>query len=255
MEHKLEMLIALVSAIVCVSSNAIPVIPHFTHDCKGSDEPNCSSGARAMHDAMMRVLAANHEYGRGIHSLHKLYNQLSHDFTFLKNQLNSLEKKFVQDKLQQINERHTNFKPQVLLKPSPDIQIHGHPDHTSTQTLEDLLAASHMWSLDEFNSFQTLLINITTSLRTQGLKTSKLFKRVNSFRKDVKKCTHLVRQIDKKQVNFVDKLEFEENWRKQRGINGQLESRLSQVENLLNSPHTVLQNDGYPREVKTTQGE
>ena len=217
-------------------SNAIPAIPpvYFPSDCKGM--PNCNGAMSTVQNAVVRILTAHHEYGQGIHSLHKLYDQLSKDLVHLKDQLNSLEKKYVMDKLDEANKNEIISKASSTSKPSPDLQVHGHVDDTEPETLEELFKNNHIWTVQEFNSFQTLFINITTNLRTQARRSSKLLKRVNSYRKDVKKYTHLVRHLDKKLLTHVDKASFEENSRKQKTINSQLESRITQLEQLLNRP-------------------
>ena len=227
-----------------VKSNAIPAIPplYFPSDCKGM--PNCNGAMSTVQDAVVRILTAHQEYGQGIHSLHKLYGELSKDFANLKNQLNSLEKKYVTDKLQETNKSEASTKiPSTFKKQPPDVQVHGHAEDIMPKTLEELFENNHIWTIHEFNSFQTLFINITTNLRTQARKSSKLLKRINTFRKDVKKYTHLVRHMDKKLLNHADKDSFEENSRKQKTINTKLESRITQLEQLLNRPAKFAQRD------------
>ena len=222
--------------VVDVKSNAIPAIPpvYFPSDCKGM--PNCNGAMSTVQNAVVRILTAQHEYGQGIHSLHKLYDQLSKDFANLKDQLDSLEKKYVINKLDEANKKDTTSKLSSTSTPSPDLQVYGHVHDIEPETLEELFKNKHIWTVQEFNSFQTLFINITTNLRTQARRSSKLLKRVNSYRKDVKKYTHLVRHLDKKLLTHVDKVSFEENSRKQKTINSQLESRITQLEQLLNRP-------------------
>ena len=246
---KVEMCAYLLLTVLCmvvdVRSNAIPAFPsvYFPSDCKGL--PNCNGGFSTLQNSMVKILTANHEYGRGIHSLHKLYGQLAKDFANLKDQLNSLEKKYVLDKLYETNTKQSTLKPFATSKPAPDIQVHGHVDDVGCKSLDDLFKNNHIWTDQEFHSFQTLFINITTNLRTQARRSSKLLKRVNSYRKDIKKYIHLVRHLDKKLLNHVDKDSFEENSRKQKTINSQLESRVRQLELLLNRPDSYLQRDGH----------
>ena len=243
-EMAVYLLLTVLYMVVDVRSNAIPAIPpvYFPSDCRGM--PNCNGGISTLQNAIVRILSANHEYGRGIHSLHKLYGQLSKDFANLKDQVNSLEKKYVLNKLQESNSEQSTLKPFTTSTPAADLQVHGHVDDVGCKTLGDMFKNNHIWTNQEFNSFQTLFINITTNLRTQARRSTRLLKRVNSYRKDIRKYIHLVRHLDKKLLNHVDKDSFEENSRKQRAINTQLESRVRQLEQLLNRPDNYLQRDG-----------
>ena len=248
------LILTLLSLVVLVQPDVIPALPPEP-DCDSL--PNCYGSIPALHNAIVRILANNQEYGSGIHSLHKLYNQLHKDFVNMKDQINSLEKKFVLEKLKQTNNKQTTRVPQPTLKPlpEPELQVHGHVDYTVAGSLEEVLKDNHIWTSDEFNSFQTLFINMTTNLRAQNHKTSKLLKRVNNYRKDVKKYAHLARRFDKKLLHFVDKGSFEESFRKQKSINSLLESRLSQLERLLNRPDVAFQMDGTHKRSHSHQGQ
>ncbi len=50
---------------------------------------------------------------------------------------------------------------------------------------------THLWSKDEFNMFQLLFINMTSSLRIQVRRTGKLQKRVMNYRKEIRKFSQV----------------------------------------------------------------
>ncbi len=50
---------------------------------------------------------------------------------------------------------------------------------------------THVWSKDEFNMFQLLFINMTSSLRLQVRRTGKLQKRVMNYRKEIRKFSQV----------------------------------------------------------------
>ena len=169
-----------------------------------------------LQDAILQVMTAHYEYGRGIHHLHNMVNQIQTDLTQLHNDISDLKGQLYELELgqgkgegkgQEEWDSQKHVKQQEVPPAIKEVDQQLHPSPTSPSSspaaLADPYSSLIMDNITQFMApffanplsskypdLAALLVNMTGTFQAQSDKMDGIQRRVHGLRRQVKQTTN-----------------------------------------------------------------